>query len=89
LDHSRVALTTVDGRMQYEIMRGLKATVSARWRHDDDSRTGNQEGFEEQAELRWKIRQTDIFGLIRHTSLSTRDNDGSSFFFQFGLSRSF
>jgi hypothetical protein len=88
-EQSSTSLTTVDGRMQYEISKGLSTILTVRWRDDDDSRSGTTTGMEEQLELRWKIRQTDIFGLVRYTSLETRDSDANTFFFQVGLSRRF
>ena len=80
-DQSEIALTSIDGRLNYQMAPGLQLILSARWRNTDDSRRGGTMGFEEQAELRWKVRQTTIFGLVRHTSLETRDYGASSLFF--------
>ena len=88
-DNSKTSLTTFDGRVQYQITRGLTTTLTTLWRNEEDSGTGATRGLEEQLELRWKIRQTDIFGLIRQTSLDTQDNSSGTLFFQFGVSRNF
>jgi hypothetical protein len=86
---SETALTSVTGNLGYEITRDLRSSISARWRYED-STLGQLMGIEEQAELRWRLRQTDAFFLIRHTMLeSRRGSERDSFFFQFGISRNF
>ncbi|MGN6369241.1 MAG: hypothetical protein ACTHN5_13350 [Phycisphaerae bacterium] len=89
MTHSDTTLTSVDGHLDYLINRDLKAILSARWRNEEDSRFGNTMGFEEQGELRWTIRQTQFFFLLRHTDVEASSNSTDSFAAQFGMTRSF
>ena len=86
---SDTRLTTLDGHYDYQISRDLKAILSAQWRNEQDSRFGNTMGIEERGELRWTVRQTQLFFMIRHTNLEATDNSTESFSAQFGLTRSF
>jgi hypothetical protein len=88
-DHTRTAITTVDGQLEYQIMRDLRAILTARWRNDDDSVLGNIMGVEEQGELRWTIRQTDVYFILRHTALQATSSDSSNLLFQLGITRNF
>jgi hypothetical protein len=89
MDDTQTALTTVDGRMDYQITTNLRSRFTARWRYDDDTRIGRTMGFEEDAELRWQVRQTDVFLRFRHTALDSNGNEGNSLLFSFGLTRNF
>ncbi|HUO09475.1 MAG TPA: hypothetical protein VM008_14295 [Phycisphaerae bacterium] len=86
---SNTYLTTVDGHFNYQITRDLKTIISAQWRNEQDSRFGNTMGIEEQAELRWTIRQTQFFFMVRHTNLEATTNSTETVSAQFGLTRSF
>ena len=82
-------LTTFDGRLDYQISRQLKAILTARFENTIDNRVGNTTGFEEQGELRWTIRQTQIFLILRHTDLEGSASELESFMAQFGIIRNF
>jgi hypothetical protein len=88
-DHSRTSSLTIDGRLQYRIARDLSASLLARWRQDSYSHAPGVTGLEAQAELRWKLRQTELFLMGRYTNLATPEADTSSLIFQFGLTRNF
>ncbi len=88
-DHSTTASTAFDARLQYEIMRNLRATVSAQWRHDSFPGGGSATGIDQQVDLHWNIRQTDLYVLVRHSSLDAQDNRADTTVLQFGLSRGF
>ena len=89
LDHNRIALTTVDGRLQYQIARDLNAVFSGRWRFENETSGGTSNAFEQQAELRWTVRQTEFSFIVRHTSLDALGTDSESFLFQVGFTRNF
>jgi hypothetical protein len=88
-DHSRTNSFTVDGRVAYQIARNLNASLLVRWRDDSYSRLPGITGLETQAELRWKLRQTELFLMARYTNLDTAEADTSSVIVQFGLTRNF
>ena len=83
------SLTNIGGHIDYLINRDLKAIASARWRNLEDSRFGNNMGFEEQGEIRWTIRQTQIYFMVRHTDVEATSNSAMSISAQFGISRGF
>jgi hypothetical protein len=83
------SLTTVDGHIDYQINRGLEAIGTILWRNNEDSRFGNMMGLEEQGELRWTIRQTQIYFMVRHTDLEASSNTTDNLSVQFGITRNF
>ena len=88
-DNTRMSSLAIDGRLQYQIARDLNAAILARWRDDSYSNAGGVTGLEGQGELRWKVRQTDLFLQVRYTTLRAPESDFNSFVFQFGVSRNF
>jgi hypothetical protein len=88
-DHSHTSSFTIDGRLQYRIARDLSASIMARWRDDSYSNAPGVTGLETQADLRWKVRQTELYLLTRYTNLNSPEADTSSLIFQLGLTRSF
>ena len=87
--NSTTNLTTFDARLDYQISRELRAIFSARWRNTMDSVNGNSMGIDDQGELRWTVRQTDIYFLIRHTTTLTPGTDSMGITAQFGITRNF
>jgi len=88
-DGSSDSLTTASGQLAYQITRDVTSRVLVRWRDENDSIQGPSMGWEEQARIQWKIRQTDIYVMIRHTSMEAGGGSNSSLFLQFGLTRNF
>jgi hypothetical protein len=86
---SHSSLTTAGGQITYQITRDVSSLALVRWRNEDDSIQGRTEGFEEQARVQWKVRQTELFFMVRHTSLESSGAKNDSFFLQFGLTRHF
>ena len=86
---TNTAVTTVGGQLTYRITRDLTAELAAQWRNQEDTLLGNTMGLEESGKITWKVRQTNMFMMIRHTSLETGGANSESFFFQFGIFRNF
>lgn len=88
-DGTTTDLMTIGGNLDYYITRELRAIVSALYRNENDSSFGQTTGFEQQVELRWQHRQTDVFMLLRNTMLDTTGGDSTSLLVQFGIRRVF
>jgi hypothetical protein len=88
-DNSRTSYSSFDANLEYEIMRNLRTLLTIRWRYDDDSRLGKITGLEEQAQLRWTIRQTDLYFMLRNTNLDGNSANSSNLIFQMGVTRNF
>ena len=93
LAHPDTGITTdfaeLGGRMDYLITRDLRLLLSGLVRDERDSNGGSTFGVEQQAELRWHVRQTDIYLQIRHTTLNTNGSDQDTMLIQAGLVRNF
>ena len=49
--------------------------VGALWRNEDDTGSGNVQGWEQRIEMTWRYRQTTIFGSFRNSLLYSDAND--------------
>jgi len=81
--------TSLDARLEHSLNANWKAILAARWRKDDDSRFGNTMGFEEEAQLRYTLRQTQVYFALRHSFLEASSNEAQNITFQLGLTRNF
>lgn len=88
-DNSRADYFLLSARYTYDLTRNLRATLGAEYRNDNDSRFGSTLGLQEQAELRWRFRQTEVYIQVRHSFLDSSGSETQSFLFQTGLTRSF
>lgn len=88
-DRSSTSSTSLDGRFQYQISRDLKAAVTARWLNQSYNNRPGSTGLEEQAELHWNIRQTEMYLILRHSSLDAQDTNLGTLSLQFGITRNF
>jgi len=82
--------TQLSGRFDYDFTREVRMSVWAATRLNEDSRFGDTLAFEEQAEIRWRHRQTEITGAVRHTYVtSSSSGDSTSFLFLLTITRRF
>lgn len=67
-------LTTASATLNYDFSRRFDATLAVQGRYQDDSQTGVTVGFEQQAQLRWHYRQTEIALLARNSFLDSENS---------------
>lgn len=75
---SNLSLTSAGGQITYQIMRNLTSHLSVRWRNENDSIQGTTVGWEEQARIDYRIRETSIYIAVRHTNLDTGSNSNEA-----------
>ncbi len=88
-ENANSSYSTASGKLNYQITREIEAMVSAAGSYEEDSRYGPTTGLEQQAEIRWKHRQTEVFFLLRNTYFETSQAGNSTLLFQLGLRREF
>lgn len=81
-------LLVLSGSVHRRFSRQLIGRATATWLRED-STDGWTEGFEQELELNWKHRQTEIFGLLRHSELEDEADSNEFFLFQLGVRRYF
>ena len=86
---NRVELWTASAAVQHRLSRELQGTLSLVWRDQTDDLSGHTQGFEQQFELNWKHRQTEVFMLIRNSSFDSEDLNNDFQLFQVGIRREF
>jgi hypothetical protein len=86
---NQVDLTTASAQLVYNFTRKLTASMTLLYRYEDDRDRGVTTGFEEQFELRWRHRQTQVYAVVRNAQLESPGQDQSFQFFQLGIRREF
>ena len=84
-----VDLFTASAILQKDFSRRLSGTATILYRDQTDDLRGQTTGWEQQLELRWRHRQTDVYMLFRNAQLDTIDQEESFQFFQLGIRREF
>jgi hypothetical protein len=82
-------VTTVSGHAIYRPARNLYATASVTWLLQSDETESDTTGWEQYLTIRWKHRQTEIFGILRNATLETDSQDNSFLLLQVGVERRF
>lgn len=85
----RLDLFTLSAQLQHRFSPRLTGSLTLLYRDEDDELRGRTKGFEQQLELRWRHRQTQVFTLLRNAQLDNPDQDQSFQFFQLGVRRQF
>jgi hypothetical protein len=80
---------TVGGSLNHRFSRNLYGILTASWLSEKDSEIGTTTGTDIELQLNWKVRQTEVYGDIRRSTLNTIDNDTSFLFFEVGIKRTF
>jgi hypothetical protein len=82
-------LMTASAQLTHQFTRRLSASLIVLYRDENDDQSGRTTGWEEQFELRWDHRQTQVYADIRNSNLDTPDQTENFQFFQLGLRREF
>lgn len=78
------------GNLEHRFSRQLYGRATVSWYQDESGSTqGDGEGWDEEVELRWNYRQTEIYGNVRHSIQDTGDQENSFIIFQMGIIRKF
>jgi len=86
-DHIDTTLVTAGGSRQ--LSRELFINASASWINIEDDVTGRTQGLEEQLQIIWQHRQTQVFGRLRNSTLETDQTERSFQFLEIGIRRDF
>jgi hypothetical protein len=86
---NQLDLFTLSAQLQHRFSPRLTGTLTVLYRNEDDGLRGRTTGFEQQLELRWRHRQTQLYTLLRNAQLDNVDQDQSFQFVQLGLRRQF
>jgi hypothetical protein len=84
-----VELLSASAQVQHRFSRELTGRALVLWRDQTDDLAGNTIGFEQQVELTWKHRQTEVFMLLRNASFDSETLDTDFQLFQIGIRREF
>jgi hypothetical protein len=82
-------LLTLSGTINQRFSNELDGYITVLYRDEHDDLRGRTEGFEQQAELRWRHRQTTVYIRGRNSMLNTRDQDNIFQFLEVGIRRDF
>jgi len=82
-------LVTLSAQVQHRFTPRLTGSFTILYRNEDDELRGHTVGLEQQLELRWQHRQTQVYTLLRNAQLDNPDQDQSFQFFQLGVRREF
>ncbi len=85
---TQLALTQLDGRLEYDITRNLRSSISSEFRYETQSGEATM-GFDEQADLRWVFRQTQVYLSIRYSLLEAQSSQEQTLFLTAGIQRNF
>jgi hypothetical protein len=86
--HTVDLLATTAG-VEHRIVRGLLVRADLRWRDERDDSVGRTTGFEQEFELEWTYRQTEVYARARNARLDGPDREDEFQFFEVGLRREF
>ena len=86
---NQLELLTLSAQVQHHFTPRLSGSLTVLYRNEDDDLRGRTTGFEQQLELRWDHRQTQVYAILRNAQLDNPDQDQSFQFFQLGLRRQF
>jgi hypothetical protein len=84
-----VELLSASAQVQHRFSRELTGRALVLWRDQTDDLAGNTIGFEQQVELTWKHRQTEVFMLLRNASFDSETLDTDFQLVQIGIRREF
>ncbi len=85
----QVDILTLSGTLDHYFTRSLRGSFKASYLQQESSLRDSLTGTDLEMTLEWKHRQTEIYGTIRHSTLTTDETDSSFLFFQMGIKRSF
>lgn len=88
-DNNQVDLISVSASAQHQLTPQLFASAAVLWRDQSDNRHGDTQGFEQQIELRWRHRQTEIYLRGRNSAFDTANEDRSFQRLEIGIQREF
>lgn len=86
---NQVELLSASAQLQHRFSRELTARAHVLWRDQTDDLGGASSGFEQQVELTWKHRQTEVFMLLRNATFDSETLDTEFQLFQVGIRREF
>jgi hypothetical protein len=84
-----VELLTASAQVRHRFSRELEGRAYVLWRDQSDDFGGSATGFEQQVELRWKHRQTEVFMELRNATFDGETLDTDFQLFQIGIRREF
>ena len=82
-------LMTASLQVQHRFTRELVGSAYLLWRDQQDDLGGSASGFEQQVELTWKHRQTEVFMSVRNATYDSETLDTDFQLFQVGIRREF
>jgi len=85
----RVELFAALAGIEYRLGRYLILRGDVRWRDERDDIAGRTTGFEQELELDWRYRQTQLYTRARNSRLDSHDRQEEFQFFEFGIRREF
>ena len=88
-DRGDITLSRAFAEGVTELASGLRLRLRLLYRLEEDSASGDTQGFEQALELNWSARQTTMFLSLRNSNLETDNAQTQSQTIAFGLSRQF
>jgi hypothetical protein len=82
-------LLSATAQVQHRFTRELIGSAYVQWRDQRDDLGGSATGFEQQVELTWKHRQTEVFISLRNASFDSETLDTEFQLVQVGIRREF
>jgi hypothetical protein len=86
---NQVDLLTLGTSVQHQFSERLNASAAVLWRDEDDDLEGPTQGFEQDVQLRWSLRQTSVHLLFRNATLDTGTDSRAYQLVRVGLRREF
>lgn len=88
-DRNRVDLMTFSANVRHNFTPQLSGSAAVLWRDQTDNLHGDTHGFEQQAELRWRHRQVDVFARLRNSMFDTSEEERTFQRLEIGIQREF
>lgn len=86
---NQTELLSASAQIQHRFSRELLGRAYVLWRDQSDDLGGSASGFEQQVELIWKHRQTEVFIQARNATFDSETLDMDFQLFQIGIRREF
>lgn len=88
-DRNRVDLMTLSANVRHNFTPQLSGSAAVLWRDQTDNLHGDTRGFEQQAELRWRHRQVDVYARLRNAMFETSREERTFQRLEIGIQREF
>jgi hypothetical protein len=85
----RTRTTTLSGQWSQRVTDRLSANLLVTWQNIDDNQDFDLQAFEQELDLTWRYRQTEVFAKIRNSFRDGKDDDTTFQTFQVGFRREF